>query len=112
MSALQRRALLVELIKLRRPVTVIREELSRYEWDSPEVVRMRAADIVEVLDRFLEGDLSAEDIETWADAIECRDDVDYDEVKDVVWELANPAITHSFGREEALVLRKRLGDRT
>jgi hypothetical protein len=64
-----------------------------YEWDEYDLVPLRLADVVRVLRRFLQGTLSACDVEAWADALEMREDVDYDsDVGESLFILATPSI--------------------
>lgn len=51
-------------------------------------------DLTDILARWSSGQMTAEDVEEWANAIECRDDVDFEneEVSEVISELANLAL--------------------
>ncbi|TAJ24233.1 MAG: hypothetical protein EPO68_01775 [Planctomycetota bacterium] len=73
----RRRELLIDLIEARRPTFELRAELSALPWDSPALVELRPEHIAAVLMRFVRREWSAQDVEAWADAVECRDDVRY-----------------------------------
>ena len=91
----RRRQLLYALVTLSQPLERIAKELSLFEWDyEGEPVIIEPIHIVSVLNRFLSGDFSAKQLEDWANMIECREDLDYDEsnqeqMKQVIYELAN-----------------------
>ncbi|WP_290803968.1 hypothetical protein, partial [Aquidulcibacter sp.] len=62
-------------------------------------VRLTPDHFSNVLARYLRGEMSEVDVETWANLIEGRDDVEFDHsfealVRDVLHELANPILTH------------------
>ena len=96
---------LTELLNLSRPVADVVAALSAFDWDSDEeLVTLEAAHICAVLDRFLSGDISATDVEDWANAIECRDDVGLIQpspVADALDELANPVLSRPLTRQSA-----------
>jgi hypothetical protein len=70
--------------------------LSDLIWDCDEdLVVFTLSHISSVLNRFLAGELSAEEVHEWCDAIECREDIGFDEweealVKKFIYENANP----------------------
>jgi len=58
--------------------------------------------------------LTADDIEVWANSIEGRDDVDFDEnneelVGEILHELANPLLTYMLDEDRAKQLVEKLG---
>lgn len=89
---------LLDLIRLRRPTAEARRRLQAFPWDSDtDLVLLTPADLRRVLDGFASGHLTAEEVEEWANAIESRDDVGFDELSqdlvfDCLFELANPRI--------------------
>ena len=94
--------LLSSLLRFDKPLNQILEPLAKFGWDSDQelvvLTRQQAAD---VLARYLKGELTASDVESWANALECRDDVGLeagyqDLVREVVHELANPLLTRSL----------------
>jgi len=106
-----REELLRRLVRFERPLEALRPLLGAYVWDSDrELVRVAPADIENVLNLFREDQATAEDVETWANAIECRDDLAMTEhVADVIFELANPLLTEPLTKERALALLETLG---
>lgn len=69
--------------------------LSQEPWDSDlPLVTLSAAHLESELRRFLDGELSAQDVGDWANFFEVRDDVEFDNetAKAIVFELANPCL--------------------
>lgn len=108
MTTEDRAAALWALIELRVPIQDAVDRLRAFPWDSETaLVTLRAGAVVHVLDRYLAGSLGEADIETWANAIEGRDDVAYDPsreeaVKHVIFECANPLLSGSITPARAL----------
>jgi hypothetical protein len=48
------------------------------------------------LQRYLSGDFTAAEVEEWASAIECRDDIDTSDFRDIIFQLASPDITRQL----------------
>ena len=96
---------LKELLHFSRPVDDVVSDLSTFGWDSDEeLATLDAAHILAVLNRFLSGDISDTDVEGWANAIECREDIGFlqdSPVADALDELANPLLTRSLTRQSA-----------
>jgi hypothetical protein len=71
--------------------------LRALKWDSDELEELRTEHVVAILERFLRGDLHAEDVCLWADLVEGREDVALEQtheevLKDVVFQLATPEV--------------------
>lgn len=61
---------------LRRPVADVVRELSLYQWDSDvELVHLTRNDAIRVLDGYLSNRLSDDDVASWANEVEGRDDI-------------------------------------
>lgn len=105
--------LLQDLVRCSSPATVTAEALSRFPWDveGPLVVLTRRH-CVSVLDRLLRGELSAGEVEAWADALEVREDVEFEAglVGEIVYRLANPALEGPLTAAVAEQLRGRLAE--
>jgi len=54
-------------------------------------------------------DISSKEVEDWANLIECREDIGYEEVADILHILANPAITQELTKAVAAQLIEDLG---
>ena len=93
-----RQQILQELVTFSQPLEFIAKELSQFEWDyDGKPFLIKPIHIVNILNRFLFGDLTAKEIEDWANLIECREDLEYDksnqeQLDKIIDELANPDI--------------------
>ena len=103
---------LAELLYFSRPVAEVARDLSAFGWDSDEdLITLEPVHAFSVLSRFLAGELSVTDVEEWANAIECREDIGLDQeglMESVVFELANPLITRPLTRQSATDLVSKL----
>jgi hypothetical protein len=110
-----RKQLVAELLKGERPPSEILPALSRFGWDSERpLVTLTSTHVAEVLRRYLQGTLTASQVEEWANAVEGREDVDYigeegDVLREAVHELANPLLTRELSPATAQDWLIRLG---
>ena len=99
---------LQELLQFARPIDDLTRALSAYAWDCPEpLVALSPIHVSSALQRYLVGELSAAQIEQWATAIECRDDVHYVPSSSAglaLHELANPLLTRPLTRHAATAM--------
>ncbi|MGI5213369.1 hypothetical protein [Plantactinospora sp. CA-290183] len=72
----QRVAALRNLIELRLPLDETTTALTRFPWDSDELVVLTRADALRLIRRHLHGDETAVDCQRWAETLEGRYDVD------------------------------------
>ncbi len=56
--------------------------------------------LAEVLQMNLDNKISFDDLEEWATFIECRDDINYTQIEDFVYALANPELMGSIDKEK------------
>jgi hypothetical protein len=86
--------------------------LAVFGWDSDEeLIALEPAHALSVLSRFLASELSATEVEDWANAIECREDIGLTQeapITDALFELANPLITRPLTRQSATDLVAKL----
>jgi hypothetical protein len=84
------------LIAYEQPLDPILAVLRAYEWDAQQpLATLTSADVISILDRYLSGDLTAQQVADWADLLECREDIELPNVgatsiSDAVFRLANP----------------------
>lgn len=100
----RRTALLDALIHLRAPVADLAAELRGFPWDraSWDLVELSPAIAIDVLTRFVSGEVSVQQIVSWADEIEMRDDIDYDApFPDLLFEFSAPEINGAVTPEKA-----------
>jgi len=104
-TMIDRKKTLQDLIEFRKKPSVMHAALSAFEWDcDEELVQMERRQIATVLQKYIAGETSDEEIEDWANLIEGRDDINYAEVEDVLHVLANPAITYKLTPSVAVSL--------
>jgi len=101
------------LLSLNKPIEDITATLSKFDWDSEELVVVEIDHIRQVLKRYISGELNEAIIENWANAIECRDDVGISEeaedlIEELIHELANPDLTQKLTPERAQALVRNL----
>ncbi|MEW6533774.1 MAG: hypothetical protein AB1473_23290 [Thermodesulfobacteriota bacterium] len=102
-----RKTLLIALLRAERPVRNILSELDKFPWDSTEeLVTLTPQHLVNVLSRFLTGDLSDANVGAWASAVEGREDIGFesafqDVLKQCVFQLATPELGYSLTKEFA-----------
>ena len=87
------------LLNFDRPLDEILPHLHNLGWDSDTaLVVLNRQNLSSILQRYCNSEFSAENLEDWANAIEGRDDIAYDEedrelLETIIFELANPALT-------------------
>lgn len=90
------------LIHLSVPLDKAMADLRKFEWDSESaLVQLKASDLYEILTRFLDQEVTAKQVEEWANAVEGRDDIDYSDVSEAINTLANPITTKSLAADSA-----------
>jgi hypothetical protein len=94
MTEHERRTVVADLIRFRLPLAELEAQLARIPWDCDEpLVVLTTGHLRSIIDRFLAGELTAEQVEEWANLIELRDDIDFTSapvIPDAVFRLANP----------------------
>lgn len=109
-----RQRLLNSLIRLDRPLSDILADLSNLSWDSHEKhVLFLVDNALFIIERYLRGDLHALEVESWANAIEGRDGIEFstqDEelLMEFIFKMSNQEITLRLDRNVAELWRARL----
>ena len=107
-----RRSLLERLVKFELPIEDSIAMLRAYGWEShEELVVLSASDAIRILERYLRGDLSARQVEYWAELLEMRKDVGLeqrwsDELRRLISLLANPETGEPLTPTLAVQLRR------
>ena len=76
------------------------ETLKAYGWDCDvPLVTLRKLDVLSILAQFRSGTLAAKDVQAWANRVEGRDDIDYEDgpegpLNEAVFWLANPLVNY------------------
>lgn len=87
------------LLKFEQPLSNILPFLNDLGWDCQKpLVTLNKNHIINILERYLSQQLSSLDVEAWANAIEGREDIEYDKdseeiIEEAIYELANPILT-------------------
>ena len=106
----RRLSMVRELLEFKKPLVDILKALSQFPWDYDRVgVEISRNHLANVLTLYLRDQLSAEQVEDWANSIEGRDDVDFGNdpesiKKDILYELANPLLTQQLDHDRAIQL--------
>ena len=109
-SEMDRLALVRDLLEMSKPLEKIMAQLAMMDWDyEGDGVDLTKEHLAIALQRYLRGELSDSDIESWANQIEGREDVQLDagseqEIENVLYELANPALTQPLDHARAKML--------
>ena len=97
-----RKDILNDLINLKSNLTELQEELSQYTWDIEiPVLIINKKDFTNVLQKCIDGKLTFLEIENWANAIECRDDLGFEDnnMQEIIFDLANPDINGEITKD-------------
>lgn len=110
---MNRKSILKNLIQLDRPLDTIQNELIKYGWDSDELIILKKYDLKLILEKYLEGLISNDSLDLWANIIEGRDDIGFDKIDDkvineVIFILANPDISMRLTKENVKKLIEKL----
>ena len=114
LNEMDRLVVVRELLELSKPLEEIMAQLAVMDWDyEGDGVVLTRKHLVTVLQRYLRDELSDSDIESWANQIEGREDIQFEAgceqgIEDVLYELANPALTQPLDRASAEVLLEKL----
>ena len=102
------------LIAYGLPIEPVLADLQSFGWDAPEsLVTLNREDIIRILDRYLTGELTAEQVTDWANLLECREDIgfpegDEDLLSETIFRLANPYLTDEVTLELGQSIRREL----
>ena len=102
------RATVIEnLIHFSLPLDELQRQARDFDWDFEGLpIVLTLNHIVHVLDRYLCGELTASIVEQWANLIEGREDISFDEMHEewiaaTIHELANPLLTAQLEAKRA-----------
>jgi|SRR5690606_18642512 len=90
-----REEILYDLIYLRKDLSELEEELFHYSWDIEKPILMITKEsFSNILKRSIDDKLNFEELVNWANAIECRDDIEFenDVIQENIFDLASPEI--------------------
>jgi hypothetical protein len=84
-----------------------------FDWDGPTVAEMTIADMVSVLDRYLGGEVTSQQLEGWAEALTGRSDIGLQPgaeelLKQLLFEISTPEINFEITASQVSVWRRQL----
>ncbi len=95
----RRAEILQELVRFNSPTQLLKRELASFgwDWDGEPLLIITKEDVLRVMDRFLSGEISAEQLQEWAENLELREDVEFHErerelVDPIFFRIATPEI--------------------
>ena len=97
--------ILLDLVHFKNNIDTLKNMLSQIGFDSEtELVSMSRDDIVEILQRSLDKKISFLELEEWANLIECREDIDFEDEKtqEMIFKLANPYLYGKLDKKQVL----------
>ncbi|HTA27583.1 MAG TPA: hypothetical protein VK809_07340 [Bacteroidia bacterium] len=92
------------LIEINADINTLIQELSKYPWDSEPLITLSLRHVKNALYQYLQGNISALELENWANAVEMRDDIEYEygnekTISKVLSELSNPVISQPIDKD-------------
>jgi len=111
----RRAEILQELVRFEAPSAPLVRELRSFGWDwsGEPLVVIKKEDLLRVIDRFLAGELSAPQLQEWAENLEVREDVAFDEeerdlVDPIFFRIATPEINDPLTLDVVRQMRREL----
>ncbi|MDN5100112.1 hypothetical protein O8C83_04710 [Aliarcobacter butzleri] len=92
---INRKKTLEKLILLSDSISNIKKRLSKFSWNNDkELIKITPTNIVGVLQYFIDNNFESEEIEEWANIIECREDIGFidNNLQEYIFYLANPTL--------------------
>ena len=87
--------ILLNLINFTKDISAIKSNLAKIGFNSEsELVTITKNTIVNILNRVIDKEISYNLLEEWANLIECREDIGYEDeiLQEIIFELANPCL--------------------
>jgi len=114
----RRAEILKELVRFESPSEPLLRELQTFGWDwsgAPLVV-LGKEDLLRIIDRFLTGKITAAKLQEWAENLEVREDVAFDEksaelLNDIFFRIATPMINEPLTHEVVQAMRNEIAQR-
>ena len=97
--------ILLDLVHFKNNIDTLKNMLSQIGFDSEtELVSMSKDDIAEILQRSLDKKISFLELEEWANLIECREDIGFEDEKtqEMIFKLANPYLYGKLDEKQVL----------
>lgn len=107
----ERKIILEELIKYTDNIKELTNELSQFPWDCSEpIIIITVKDILSIMDRYISGEIGIDTLENWANTIECREDIGFenDNLSELIVRLANPVLYEKISIQKMKELKNEL----
>jgi hypothetical protein len=77
-------------------------ELVKFGYDNDKTKLFELSDEIlgDVLAKYISGSISEDDLEEWANFIECRDDINFSKLEGYIYALANPEIMGDISKNK------------
>lgn len=95
------------LIEFSLPLDALASCIREFEWDYEGTqVELSRVHLINVLNRYLNKELSANDVESWANLLEGREDVYFEHgseavLDEIMYQIANPDLTDQLSEDRA-----------
>ncbi len=102
-----RKNILKKLVSLSWSIEKLSKELGKLDWDidGDSSMIMTYAHLINVLEKYIDGSLTNKEIESWANLVECREDISFqandDFLNDIIYQLANPELEGKTTKNKA-----------
>jgi hypothetical protein len=97
-----RKKILKDLVLLKGNIKILEKELSKYHWDiEKSLITIDTVYFINVLKRYINNEIDFNILSNWANAIECREDLDFSNeiIQEIIYELANFEINGEITKE-------------
>ena len=102
--------ILLNLINFAKDMSAIKSDLAKIGFNSEsELVTITKNTIANILNRVVDKEISYDLLEEWANLIECREDIGYEDeiLQEIIFELANPCLYREIDeRKICMILDK------
>jgi len=99
--------ILKDLVSFSGDLSALKSELSQYSWDTEEpCLIITKSQFSKVLTKCIDQIITFQDLEDWANAIECRDDLDFEdeEMQEIIFEFSSPEINGEITKDRLQVI--------
>ena len=103
--------ILLNLINFAKDISAIKRDLAKIGFDSEsELVTITKNTIANILNRVVDKEISYELLEEWANLIECREDIGYEDeiLQEIIFELANPCLYGEIDERKICMILDRI----
>ena len=103
--------ILLNLINFTKDISAIKSDLAKIGFDSEsEIVTITQNTIANILNRVIDKEISYDLLEEWANLIECREDIGYEDeiLQEIIFEPANPCLYREIDERKIFVILDRI----